>query len=184
MREAFAGRASATRKIASTASDVLYVSLTLYPAVTESLVLAGIVHESKDVGCRQDSDYDAICGTKHESRSLLAGHVSMAFNTAALTCVNQAHLPLYGSRAGGIAACATTLTAATATGFLRLIGDKHWATDIFMGAGLGTVTGLLYPLLLHYGFGHGADARLGGGTLAATPVVAPNTAGFSVAWTQ
>ena len=218
-RRVFAGRSTATRKVASTASDVLYVSLTLYPALVESLLLAGIVHRSKDVafqlfmiygeaaltsglvtvatqglayrgrplvlGCREDDGYDAICGTKHESRSFLAGHVSMAFNTAALTCVNQAHLPLYGSRAGGIAACATTLTAATATGFFRLIGDKHWATDVLAGAALGTATGLLYPLLLHYGLGNGmADALLGGGTVAVTPVVAGGTTGVAVGWTQ
>ncbi|MDB4946519.1 MAG: hypothetical protein JWP97_6053 [Labilithrix sp.] len=218
-RRAFAGRSSTTRKAASTASDILYVSLTLYPAAIEALVLAGIVHKSKDVafqlfmiygeaaltsglvsvaaqglayrgrplvlGCRQDGGYDAICGTKQESRSFFAGHVSMSFNTAALTCVNQAHLPLYGSRGGGIAACATTLTAATATGFFRLVGDKHWATDVLTGAGVGTATGLLYPLLLHYGFGHGPmDAHVGGGTLAVTPVVAGNTTGVAVGWTQ
>jgi len=216
-RRSFAGRTSATRKVASTASDVLYISLTLYPAAVESLVLAGIVHHSSDVafqlfmmygeaaltsglvsvagqglgyrgrplvlGCRDDAGYDAICGTKQESRSFIAGHVSMAFNSAMLTCVNQAHLPLYGSRMGGITACATMVTAATATAVLRLVGDKHWATDVLAGAGVGITTGLLYPLLLHYGFGRHSDTRLGGGSLRMTPLIADGTLGAALSWT-
>ena len=33
---------------------------------------------------------------------------------------------------------------------MRVIGDQHWASDVMVGAGMGTIIGLGMPWLLHY----------------------------------
>ena len=184
IREGLRASSRGGRRTAAAISDVLYLSLTVYPLVVDTLVLAGLVHRRRDVviellltyaesalssgvatvasqglggrarplvaECAGDREYDPMCGSRQQSRSFFAGHVAMAFNSASLVCVTQAYLPLYGARAGGAAACASTLLAASATGVLRVVADKHWASDVLVGSAVGTATGLLFPLLLHY----------------------------------
>ena len=41
------------------------------------------------------------------------------------------------------------LTLATATGYLRIAGDKHYLTDVLVGAGTGLAAGIAIPRLLH-----------------------------------
>lgn len=72
-----------------------------------------------------------------------------------------------------MAACATTLVAASATGVLRVVADKHWASDVLVGSAVGTATGLLFPLLLHYTSG----ARP---PVAILPEASPSYLGVSV----
>ena len=43
------------------------------------------------------------------------------------------------------------MTAAAAVGTLRIVGDQHYASDVLLGAGIGTMSGLGIPWLLHYG---------------------------------
>lgn len=51
--------------------------------------------------------------------------------------------------------------------------------------GLDDATGLLNPLLLHYGLGRSTqDAALGGGRLGLTPIVGPGMTALGVSWTQ
>lgn len=122
--------------------------------------------------CARDPGYNTMCESRQISRSFVAGHVSMAANSAALTCVNQAHLPLYGRGVGGALACGTAIVAAGSTATLRLVADKHWGTDVLAGAALGALTGTLYPLLLHYGRGPRAERA----AWSITPVAAHDSA--------
>jgi membrane-associated phospholipid phosphatase len=41
------------------------------------------------------------------------------------------------------------MTLATATGYFRIAGDKHYLTDVLMGAGTGIAAGIAIPRLLH-----------------------------------
>lgn len=41
------------------------------------------------------------------------------------------------------------LPMAAVTSLLRLVADKHWASDILVGSMIGTATGVLMPTLLH-----------------------------------
>jgi membrane-associated phospholipid phosphatase len=49
-----------------------------------------------------------------------------------------------------VLACVTTLTMATATRTLRIAADKHYASDVIVGAGVGFSSGYLLPVLLHF----------------------------------
>lgn len=192
VRDGLRLRSREGRRWAGITSDALWIGLTLYPGLVDSLLLATVKHHSPEVGwqlfivygesaltaglvtvatqglasrarplvqeCASNGGYDPHCGTRQQSRSFVAGHVSMAVNSAALTCVNQARLPLYGDGAGGVIACASLGLAAGGVGVLRIAADKHWASDVLAGAALGLATGALTPLALHYGFGQAPGA--------------------------
>ncbi len=59
-------------------------------------------------------------------------------------------MPLYGSRALDTLACIRDLTLATGDGVLRIMGDRHYATDVLAGAALGFGFGYGVPMFLHY----------------------------------
>ena len=98
--------------------------------------------------CETDPGSDPLCSSGPYA-SFPSSHASTAFTAAGLVCVHHAHLPLYG---GGwdVAACAEALTLATATAAFRVVGDRHYMTDILAGAAIGFAIGYLYPWLLHY----------------------------------
>jgi len=57
------------------------------------------------------------------------------------------------------------LTLATATGYFRIAGDKHYLTDVLVGAGTGLAAGIAIPRLMHpressAGAGSGAATRI------------------------
>jgi membrane-associated phospholipid phosphatase len=98
--------------------------------------------------CRADPGYHTLCG--QGLRSFPSGHVAGGFAGAGLVCVSHAHLPLYGGGVLDAAACATALTVATTSAIGRVITDRHYASDVIVGAGLGLSLGWLMPWLLHY----------------------------------
>lgn len=97
------------------------------------------------------------CTSRDRFWSFYSGHASQAFTGAAVTCMNHAYVPLYGGGAADTAACAAALGVAGATAFLRISTDAHYASDVLMGALLGTATGLLVPWALHYRSGSASE---------------------------
>jgi membrane-associated phospholipid phosphatase len=85
--------------------------------------------------------------------SFPSGHVAESFLSAGLSCVNHAYVPIYGSKLFDTLACARDLTLASADGVLRIMGDRHWASDVLAGAGIGFVAGYALPVALHYASG-------------------------------
>ncbi|HSP77464.1 MAG TPA: phosphatase PAP2 family protein, partial [Myxococcaceae bacterium] len=77
--------------------------------------------------------------------SFYSGHTSLAFSlvTAAGT-VSE----LRGYRNRWLI-WAVGLPAAAATGMLRMAADKHYLTDVLVGAAAGSLFGVGVPLLLH-----------------------------------
>lgn len=77
--------------------------------------------------------------------SFFSGHTALAFSLAVSSGI-VANLREYPSAPaiwiGG-------LTLATATGYLRIAGDAHYATDVLTGAIVGSAIGVAIPLLLH-----------------------------------
>lgn len=66
-----------------------------------------------------------------DTRSMPSGHTAMAFASATILHREYGHLSPWIS-VGGYAT-------ATATQYLRLRHNAHWVTDIYMGAGIGTI---------------------------------------------
>jgi membrane-associated phospholipid phosphatase len=82
-----------------------------------------------------------------DNLSFFSGHTSFAFATA-ISAGIVAHERGYASEpyvwAGG-------LTLATLTGYLRIAADKHYFSDVLVGAVVGTGAGLLVPqLTIHH----------------------------------
>ena len=102
------------------------------------------------VDCERDPNYDPLCKL-HATGSFPSGHTNTAFTAAGLSCAHHLHVPLYGNQLADSLACASTLTLAAATGTLRILGDRHYATDVLVGALIGFGVGYGLPTLLHYG---------------------------------
>lgn len=99
--------------------------------------------------------------------SFYSSHTAVAFAVASsVTTVSYlrgyASAPAVACFGGGLA---------VGVGLLRIAADMHWATDVLVGAGVGTLAGVAVPLALH-----GREARSlmvvptverGGGGLAA-----------------
>jgi hypothetical protein len=99
------------------------------------------------------------CEKGGQGESFFSGHTAIAFTGAALTCSHHAKLPLYGkSGVGGTITCIAMLAGATAGGTARLLADKHYATDVLVGAGIGLASGFLVPWF-HYREGAGDAAQ-------------------------
>jgi membrane-associated phospholipid phosphatase len=99
--------------------------------------------------CQADPHFDSLCDTG-QFASFPSSHTSTAFTAAGLTCVHHQYLPIYGGGPWDTTACIGSLTFATATGVFRLIGDRHYTSDVLMGAVVGFALGYIYPWLFHY----------------------------------
>ncbi|MBM4379178.1 MAG: phosphatase PAP2 family protein, partial [Deltaproteobacteria bacterium] len=125
-------------------------------AVSVQFATAAWVGRERPYGslCREGGELDPAShdcsSTFARYRSFFSGHATAAFASAGLVCAHNAHLPLYGSRAGGAAACAGAVTLALATATLRVSGDQHWPTDVLTGAAWGFSVGMALPLLTRY----------------------------------
>jgi membrane-associated phospholipid phosphatase len=80
-----------------------------------------------------------------DNLSFFSGHSSMAFSLAAAagtvsTMRGYRSAPWVWGIGMGLAA---------ATGYLRIAGDKHYLTDVLVGAAVGTGLGIAIPRLLH-----------------------------------
>jgi membrane-associated phospholipid phosphatase len=95
------------------------------------------------------------CIADNRFKSFLSGHTSQSFAAAGVTCVFHIKMPLYGEGTDWIP-CASGLTAAAATGTLRIVSDQHYATDVIGGAVLGAGVGFGLPLFLHF---HGSTPQ-------------------------
>lgn len=67
------------------------------------------------------------------SESFFSGHTSIAFTAAGITC-----------RKGGTL-CPVTLGLASFTGLLRIISDRHYFSDVLVGAAVGFVSAYFIP---------------------------------------
>jgi len=74
-------------------------------------------------------------GSEHVS--FYSGHTSEAFLSAGAICIHS-----------NTEICVASLLAASGVGYLRIAADKHWATDVIVGAGVGYACGRYIPTLI------------------------------------
>jgi membrane-associated phospholipid phosphatase len=118
--------------------------------ITNSMFkLAGRARPSYE-DCQNDPYFDSLCHI-NDTSSFPSGHTNFAFTGAGLSCAHHLHLALYGNRVADILACTGTIALAGVTSSLRVLGDRHYATDILVGAMIGFGVGYGVPTLLHYG---------------------------------
>ena len=126
----------------------------------EALAVAGAVQGATNVIVSRERPYGQDCGSgqlpgnaidcqsSQQYRSFFSGHATFSFTGAALICVHHFENDLLGSPwdalscAGGYAVAATTST-------FRVVSDVHYASDVILGALVGTAIGYGVPLL-HY----------------------------------
>jgi membrane-associated phospholipid phosphatase len=85
---------------------------------------------------------------KHDyDTSFFSGHTALAFSMAT-SSGTVASLRGYRS---ATALWISGLSLATVTGYLRIAGDAHYATDVIAGAVIGGAIGVVVPLLFHRG---------------------------------
>ena len=113
------------------------------------------------------------CATGSKFQSFPSGHTTLVFAAVALECFHHGYLDTVHT-GWGAAACPATVAVATLTGVLRIMADRHWATDVLAGALLGGSIGLAIPLL------HLAVAK-GQSPAVVTPMISPSVMGLSIA---
>ena len=95
----------------------------------------------------------AACNPLGDNQSFYSGHAAATFTIAGLMCVHHQHFPIYGGGLPDALACVGMLSVATTTGVLRMVADRHYASDVLTGTFVGLFSGYVLPSLLHYGFG-------------------------------
>jgi membrane-associated phospholipid phosphatase len=85
-----------------------------------------------------------------DTESFYSGHTTIAAASAGIVCANHRAMPLWGHPAADVGACALATTGAVASGVSRLAADRHYATDVIAGFGMGFGIGYAIPTLLHY----------------------------------
>lgn len=104
----------------------------------------------RDCGTSIDPDLED-CTESDRLRSFFSGHTSNAFAGAAVTCSHHAHHQVFGDPLADALACGIAFLSAGTTGMMRVVGRRHYLSDVMTGAAVGTLTGLGVPWLLHYG---------------------------------
>jgi membrane-associated phospholipid phosphatase len=98
--------------------------------------------------CKSGKSVDPLCNVGAYA-SFPSGHTAAAMTGAGLLCAHHTQLPLYGGP-WDIAACVEALTVATSVGVLRMMADRHYASDVLTGGAIGFFSGFGLPMLLHY----------------------------------
>jgi membrane-associated phospholipid phosphatase len=122
--------------------------------MAEAVAMAGIVNQTVKFAVRRerpfvhalDPSQQALTGDPNDNNlSFYSGHTSMTFSlaTAAGTVAS-----LRGYKYAWVV-WAVGMPMAAATGYLRMAADKHYLSDVLVGAVVGSAFGAGVPLLLH-----------------------------------
>lgn len=119
--------------------------------ILESGIAAGLIGQATKfaVGRERpyahfDADPSRVVNTD-DNLSFYSGHTTLAFSLA----VSSGMVAHYRNYRMEPLVWATGLTIATATGYLRIAADKHYFTDVSVGAAAGAAVGVVVPTMLH-----------------------------------
>ncbi|MDI1481778.1 phosphatase PAP2 family protein [Polyangium sp. y55x31] len=126
-------------------------------------------------------EYGTVAPDERDNRdnnlSFFSGHTSFTFSAAV---ASGTVATLKGYRAAPFI-WATGLTIAAATGYLRMAADKHYFSDVMVGAIVGSAVGFVVPWLHRPTTSKDAGARLSGMMASPLPGGGP-LVGFSGIW--
>lgn len=139
----YRGDVKLARNIALVAAEAISLS-TAVQGVTNTVAarerpygnLCGQEFPEATVDCEGDVRY----------RSFFSGHAAAAFASAGVLCVHHLGLGLLGGPWDAIT-CGTSVAVAGAVATFRVMSDMHYATDISLGALIGSGIGVAVPLL-------------------------------------
>jgi hypothetical protein len=151
------------RRTARSIGDYTYYAAPLLPLLIDPLI-AGTVHRDGKAAlnletrvsrrerpdatqCKRDNPDGSCPG---DTESFWSGHTTISATSAGLVCANHARMPLWGHPVADAGACVLATSSAVATGVTRIAADRHYATDVLAGFGLGFGIGYAVPTLLHY----------------------------------
>jgi membrane-associated phospholipid phosphatase len=124
------------------------------------------------------------CGHGDDYKSFYSGHAAATATMAGLTCVHHQHLPLYGGGVADLVPCLVMTAIAATTGIARVVADRHWASDVMLGWGVGVASGYVLPSVMHYGWGKGGplgEMSIAGARITPIPEVLRDGAGLRFA---
>ena len=110
--------------------------------------------------------------------SFPSGHINEAFTAAGLSCAHHLFQHVYGNALADAFACIRDLSLGTTEAILRMMGDRHYFSDVVAGSAIGFSFGFALPTLLHYmKWRHGPKAVV-------SPMIAPHLSGLMLraAW--
>jgi membrane-associated phospholipid phosphatase len=122
--------------------------------VSEAVALSGLLTQAVKFAAGRERPFvhalpeDAKAHTAHpadNNLSFYSSHTSMAFSTAVAAGTTAS---MRGYR-GAPYVWAVGVPLALLSGYLRVAADRHYLTDVVVGAALGSAFGALVPWLLH-----------------------------------
>lgn len=125
--------------------------------------------------CARDPGYASYCGSPDGKASFYSGHAAFSFTAAGLICAHHKGLDLWG----GMTPCYVSLGAALIVGLTRILADRHYASDVLVGAAAGWLYGYVLTRATRY---RGAGGGTTQSTSALYPSVQPGGVGLSLAF--
>ena len=128
---------------AAQASDLLLGAMYIAPVVAaldddkigKRLLALGVAHgASSGLTKLVKVSADRTRPDRSDTRSFFSGHTSAAFTSAGYLCAMEREL------------CGAGLIGASLTGYLRVAGNKHWSSDVLVGAVVGYLSGRNAPI--------------------------------------
>jgi membrane-associated phospholipid phosphatase len=187
-------KSDAARSHAATASTVLLFGVGALPFLVDAGLLTGLNHRRSDLAWQMfvlDAEALTLTGlitetTKRlvgrerppgpgENDSFFSGHTSVAAAAATIVCLQHVQLELLGNSAADAAVCGGAAAAALSTGLLRVMSDRHYASDVIAGAAAGVGSAFLVYNL------HVRRTPAERTALRISPILRPDSHGLSFA---
>lgn len=116
------------------------VGLALF--VSEAIKIASGRERPFGDRCADQPPSDANCNRSDRNLSFVSGHATLAAAGAGISCRFALEREAFGPGSGArVAPCALGILSALTAGTLRIAADRHWATDVLVGFGVGALVG-------------------------------------------
>ena len=137
------------------------LALNLGGMLLEAYSYSGLLSEvSTQLSARKRPYSECREGGECDTQSFFSGHSAIAATSAGLMCANHTRIALYGNPALDIGSCVLMSVNAVVTATSRVVADRHYATDVIVGTGVGFAFGYAVPVLLHYSYGPKRDRAI------------------------